>query len=650
MKNIRLTFSFLLLVTLWGMPMSELTAQPIELSSKSKKACKAYMKAASYYQAKDYAYALIELDRATNTDPYFIEAWMMKGDIKEDQKHIEEAISCYEKALEINPDFFPRNFYNLARLQLSLGKYADSKKNYEIYLSYPDPNPHLLPRIRFDLQCCDFAIWATGHPVPFDPQNMGDSINTQYNEYSPTLTVDEQTFIITRQRPRDEMTIHSLDFEEDFFISKRIEGAWGKARKMPSPMNSHGNEGAQCISPDGKFMYLTICNRADGYGSCDLYYSKREGDKWSTPKNMGNVVNSSTWDSQPTISPDGKTIYFASAREGTKGNMDLWKTTFVNGIWQKPVNLGDSINTSRGEMSPFIHPDGRTLYFTSNGHVGMGLNDIYFSRMDTAGNWSKPVNLGYPINTYKDEGFLIVNAKGDKAYFASDQLGGYGGLDLYTFELYEEARPVVVTYMKGVVYDKNTMGKLEASFELIDLATGDIVVSSSSDPVTGEFLVSLPNERNYALNVSLQGYLSFSENFTLKGEHDKTDPFLKDIPLQPLQEGAIVILKNIFFDFDKYELLPESRIELDRWVEHLSKNPRLKIEIGGHTDNKGSKEYNQLLSENRARSVYNYLIEKGIDKTRLTYKGYGLTMPIDTNDTEEGRANNRRTEFKVISF
>lgn len=625
-------------------------AQQYELSSKSKRAQKAYLKAAEYYQAGDLPFALIELEKATDTDPLFIEAWMLKGDIKEDQKLIPDAIKCYEKAIEINPDFFPRNFYNLARMELTIGLYDECKKNYEEYLSYPDPNKNLLTKIRSDLLNCEFAISAIKNPVPFDPKSMGDSINTQYNEYSPTLTVDEQTFIITRQRPRDEQTIHSLELEEDFYISKRSDSVWSKAKKMAPPMNSHGNEGAQCISPDGQFMYLTICSRSDGYGSCDLYYSKREGDKWSTPVNMGRTVNSGSWDSQPSISPDGKTIYFASAREGGKGNMDIWKTNFENGQWQTPVNLGESINTIKGDMSPFIHPDGQTLYFTSNGHVGMGANDIYYARMDSNGNFTKYVNLGYPINTYKDEGFLIVNAKGDKAYFASDQLGGKGGMDLYTFELYEAARPVTVTYMKGIVFDKNTRQRLEARFELINLETGQIVVQSNSDAASGEFLVSLPNEKNYALNVSREGYLFFSENFTLKYKHDATDPYIKDIPLQPVEKGTTVILKNIFFDFDKFDLLPASQVELTRLVDLLKKNAKMKIEIGGHTDNKGAKEYNQLLSENRAKSVYNYLIQNGIDKSRLSYKGYGLTLPIDTNETEQGRANNRRTEFKVIEF
>jgi outer membrane protein OmpA-like peptidoglycan-associated protein len=479
---------------------------------------------------------------------------------------------------------------------------------------------------------------------------MGDSINTRDNEYSPTLTVDEQTFIFTRQRPRDEQTLGTGKFEEDFFVSHWKSGAWSLARRMPPPINSHGNEGAQCISPDGQFMYFTICNREDGYGSCDLYYSKREGDKWSNPVNMGSTVNSGTWDSQPSISPDGKTIYFASAREGGKGNMDIWKTTLFNGMWQKPVNLGDSINTPRGEMSPFIHPDGVTLYFTSAGHPGMGGLDIYYARMDSAGNWHKPVNLGYPINSYKDEGFMIVNAKGDKAYFASDNLAGKGGMDLYTFDLYEAARPVSVNYMKGKVFDKKSGQRLEAHFELIDLQTSKVVVQSNSEKTNGEFLVSLPENRNYALNVSKDGYLFYSENFTFKSGHPQTDPLMKDIALNPIDTGIHIVLKNIFFLFDHSDLLIESQVELNRLVDLLNKNPKMKIEIGGHTDNKGTREYNQKLSNDRAESVYTYLVQHGIDKNRLSYKGYGMDKPIDTNDTEEGRANNRRTEFKVVEF
>lgn len=643
----RKTIIYTLLLIL--LPLAVLS-QGMQLSTTNKKAIKAYFKATAYYEAHDLAFADIELERALKADPNFIEAWMLKGDIKEDQKNPEESIKCYIKAIEINPDFFPRNYYNVARMEFGLGKYIACKEHYETYLTYPSPNPHLIEKINHELACCNFAIGAMANPVPFNPVNMGPEINTQYDEYSPTLTVDERTFIFTRQRPRDDMTVHQMSFEEDFFISNAIDTVWSPAQKMPPPINSHGNEGAQCISPDGQYMYFTICNKEDGFGSCDLYFARRQGERWSSPVNMGRLVNSSTWDSQPTISPDGTTLYFSSARSGTIGNMDLWCTRFANGAWQAPENLGPTINTPKGEMSPFIHPDGQTLYFTSNGHVGMGANDIYVTRMDTAGKWQEPINLGYPINTFKDEGFLIVNGKGNKAYFSSGLFKTDNGMDLYTFDLYEGARPVTVTYMKGIVYDKNTRQLLEAHFELIDLESGEIIVQSNSDPVNGEFMVSLPNEKNYALNVSREGYLFYSENFTLKGTHDRTDPFLKDIPLQPMESGVTVVLKNIFFDFDKFDLLPESQVELTRLVDLLKKNPKMNIEIGGHTDNKGSKEYNQLLSENRAKAVYTYLIDHGIANTRLSYKGYGLEKPIDTNDTDEGRANNRRTEFKVISF
>jgi outer membrane protein OmpA-like peptidoglycan-associated protein len=295
-----------------------------------------------------------------------------------------------------------------------------------------------------------------------------------------------------------------------------------------------------------------------------------------------------------------------------------------------------------------MHSDNQTLYFTSNGWTGMGGIDIYYSKKNDDGKFSKPVNLGYPINTFNDEGFLIVNAKGNMAYYSSDRQGGFGGLDIYSFELSEKVRPVAVTYLKGVVYDKNTGKKLKAKFELTDLATEKVVFESYSDQITGEFMVSLPTEKNYALNVSKDGYLFYSENFTLTGVYDKTKPYEKDIPLQPLAVGEVVVLKNIFFDFDKTDLKPESEVELQKLIEMLRKNVKMKIEISGHTDNKGTADYNQKLSENRSKAVYIYLIEKGIDKTRLSYKGYGLSKPIDTNDTEEGRANNRRTEFKVI--
>jgi outer membrane protein OmpA-like peptidoglycan-associated protein len=268
--------------------------------------------------------------------------------------------------------------------------------------------------------------------------------------------------------------------------------------------------------------------------------------------------------------------------------------------------------------------------------------------MDEKGNWSSPVDLAYPINTYADEVNLVVNAKGDVAYISSDKLGGKGKMDIYSFKLYKEAQPIMVTYFKGVVFDKDTKKRLEAKFDLTDLASGSVVSSSSSDPLTGEFLLSLPTEKNYGLNVSKDGYLFYSDHFELKGENSRAKPFIYNVPLEPIRVGQTVILKNIFFDIDKYDLKEESISELTRLIQLLKNNPQLHIEISGHTDNHGSADHNIVLSRNRAQAVYNYLIANGIAKERLSYAGYGMTRPIDTNDTEQGRANNRRTEFSVV--
>jgi outer membrane protein OmpA-like peptidoglycan-associated protein len=604
-----------------------------------------------YFQSKEMIECESNLLKALKEDDQFTEAHLMLAQIYEEQKKYEKAIASYNNVIDIDPDFFPNIYFSLADDEFSLGKYSDAQQHLKQFLTYEKIAPKMKQRGIFLLKCCDFAVVAVKNPVPFTPVNLGDKINSVKSEYSPSLTVDEHTLVITRLVSRNENTVHQQPFEEDFYISeKQADSSWGEMIRMSAPLNSHGNEGAQSISPDGQTLYFTICNRADGLGSCDLYISERKGKGWSTPVNMGIKVNTGVWDSQPSISPDGKTLYFSSARGGGKGKMDIWKTTKDdNGYWTSPVNLGDSINTEMSEMSPFIHSDGRTLYFTSTGHPGMGGMDIFYSKMDDNGKWSSPKNIGYPINTNNDEGYLIVNARGNKAYFASDKYGGSGGLDIYSFDLYEEARPTAVTYMKGTVYDSKSKKRLQAKFELIDLTTSNTIAQSTSDAQTGEFIVSLPSDRNYALNVSRDGYLFYSENFELKGNHSQLKPFMKDVYLQPIEAGSIVILKNIFFDFDKFDLKPESLVELNRLFDLLKKNPALKIEIGGHTDNKGTAEYNQKLSESRSRSVFDFLVNKGIDKTRLSYKGYGLTKPIDTNDTDEGRANNRRTEFKVVS-
>jgi outer membrane protein OmpA-like peptidoglycan-associated protein len=332
------------------------------------------------------------------------------------------------------------------------------------------------------------------------------------------------------------------------------------------------------------------------------------------------------------------------------GGNDIWYTVKqTDGSWSNPINLGAPVNTVGNEISPFIHPYGVTLYFCSDGHEGMGGYDFFVARKDPASSlFSEPQNLGYPINTVADERSLIISADGTRGYFASNQLGGLGQYDLYMFEIPQSVRPKPVTYMKGKVIDRKTRLPLQASFQLIDVESGKIVVESASDPMNGEFLVSIPPDKKYALNVSRNGYLFFSESYDVKA-NDSLRPFLVDIPLQPIEVGGSVVLKNVYFNTDKYDLLNDSKVELNKLVELLRANPTMKIELGGHTDNVGNKTYNQKLSENRAKAVFDYLVSQGIAASRLSYKGYGDTQPIADNSTEEGRALNRRTEFKVTA-
>lgn len=626
-------------------------SQTQPLSTKSGKAKNAYNKAMTLLDMRQNEACIQELDKAIIADPNFIEAYIVKGDAATELGKYDVAEKAYQMAIDIKDDFFIANYFSIAYVQYYQGKYESAKINFTKYLAASNEQYKTRKKAEDLIAVCNFAIEAMKHPVPFNPENLGDSINTAEDEYLPTLTADEQTLIITRRQPADRNTADpNAKLEEDFYISVRKNGQWSKAKNMGTPINTHGNEGAQCISADGQWLFFTACNREDGSGSCDLYFSYKAGNRWSVPVNMGSAVNSNKWDSQPSISSDGKTLYFASGRSGGNGNMDIWYTTLNNdNTWGVPVNIGKTINTDGNEMSPFIHPDNQTLYFTSDRHPGMGGSDIFYTRRLADGSWGKPVNIGYPINTVGDESSLIVSAKGDMAYFASTKLKGKGKFDLYGFELYEEARPTTVTYMKGKVYDKETNKRLAAKFDLIDLDTKVTVMQSTSNEGNGEFLVCLPANKNYALNVSKNGYLFFSENFSLKDNNNKTAPFLMDVPLLPIKVGEKVVLKNIFFETGSFDLKKESMVELDKLKSFLTVNKAMKVEISGHTDNVGDDKFNQKLSENRAKSVFNYLIANGIAAERLSYKGYGEIQPIDDNKMEKGKANNRRTEFKIVS-
>ena len=616
---------------------------------KSERAIRFFESGTRNFSLYYYDEAEDDLTKAIEVEPEFVEDYLVLADLYAVQKEYEKVVENYEKAFSLKPGFYPGGYLKLGKAYFNIGQYVSARKYLTEYAREYAKSPKDKSEAERLLQSCSFAEKAVQNPVPFEPVNLGDNINSDNNEYWPSLSADGQILVFTVLLPIDPLNSATrFNRQEDFYISYDTNGTWSVAEPLGPPINTPENEGAQSLSADGRMMFFTACNNPDGFGQCDIFYSEKSAGRWSRPMNLGSAINSSHSEKQPSISPDGRTLYFISDRPGGKGGFDIWISDYLgSGKWSKPKNLGDTINTTGHEQSPFIHADNKTFYFTSDGQVGMGGFDIFKSAKIDSGKWEKPVNLGYPINTWNDEMGLIVDAAGKKAYYSSTRDEKKGN-DLYYFELPESARPVSVSYMKGIVYDAEKGFPLGADFELIKLSSGKTSFKSYSDPNTGEFLVCIPAENDYALNVSRPGYLFYSDNFAFKGVHEISDPFHVNVPLQPIKEGVSVVLKNIFFETDSYVLKDESKVELEKLIQFLNTNESVIIEVAGHTDNVGTDEYNMELSLNRANSVVKYLINSGISGSRLVAKGYGETKPVTSNETKEGRALNRRTEFTIL--
>jgi len=634
-----------------------------EYSTQNKKAIKLYERAMeTLYQGKNDA-AMNGLEQALQEDDGFLEAHLVLADLMsnidiasmeengEPSRHYrDEAKRHYRAVVESKRNFFAPAWVNLGKLELYDRNYDEAIKCFETYLELDKRESETELDAKRGLKIARFRKEALAHPVPFNPQNLGAAVNSRDDEYLPSLTADGQTLVFTRRFPRKATTTANTKEEEDLYVSTLNNGQWSRAERMPEPVNSTDNEGAQCISQDGRIMFYTACNRNDGGGRCDLYMCVNKSGRWSKPRNLGSAVNSGAWEGQPTFSIDGRTLYFVSNRKGGHGGMDIWKTTFDGGQWTAPENLGPEINTEFDEMSPFIHFDDHTLYFSSNRPEGMGGMDLFVAKRDDNGRWTQPTNLGYPINTEGDDNNLIVSADGRTAIFASQRDGGQGKMDLYSFELPVESRPTVAICFKGRVSNAKDGQPVASDIRIIDLANGTTVANTSSDSKNGLYIVSLPAGKDYAFHVTANGFLFHSQNVERNNENgnEQWQPVTVDIALHPIESGERIALRNVFFETGRWEILPESEYELAKVVDLLTKNPTLKIELGGHTDNVGRPEANQRLSEQRAKAVYDYLINKGIPSNRLSYKGYGETQPVATNDTDEGRRENRRTEIKVL--
>lgn len=616
-------------------------AQPLpDGISKNKKAVELFNKAMGQYDLLEYANALDLLKSALNKDPEFISALDLMGQVFIKGENLPAAENIYLRIVKLNPDYWV-SYFELGEITFNMMKFDSAFNWYTKYLTYTGLPENRKLTAEKQLKSSRFAAQAVKNPVPFKPVNLGRGVNSQVSEYFPTLTADEQTMFFTVMDGR---------FQEDFYVSKFENGSWQEAMNLGPPINTPENEGASTTSADGQYLFFTMCQNPQNIGSCDLWLTFLKGDKWQPPIHMPDNVNTKYKETQPSLSADGKTLYFASNRPGGHGDMDIWKTTFEENHWTNPVNLGPNVNTPFDDECPFIHHDGVSLYFASDGWPGMGGRDLFLTRQTNDGNWETPVNLGYPINTTGHEEGLIINRSGTKGYFSSDKKTNpdhKGRVDIYSFDLPDNIKPGKASYVSGKVYDAETNQPIQTLVELTDLESSTLAGFCKSNQKTGNFLIVIPGNKNYGMHVNVEGYMFFSENFAIK-ESPSTNPHHIDVPLKKIRKGSTMALYNIFFEVNKFDLKPESDTELEKLLKLITVNNKLQIEIGGHTDNSGNEASNLTLSKNRAKAVYDWLIAKGIPAGRLSYKGYGSSVPAAENDTDEGKRKNRRTEIKIL--
>jgi len=601
------------------------------------KAKKLYTKSKDYIATRRTDKAIETLTLAIEKDPEFVDAYLLLGDLQYLKRAFAEAAQSMDQSIHLLPDYSSKPYYIAGMAYWETDQYDSCIARLSHYIKMATANESTRKKAKRIIKNARFASTAIKNPLPFEATNLGKNINTADHDYLPSLTADESILIYTKRLGGE---------NEDFFISHKEQGKWTPSEAMWSINQTISNEGAQSISPDGQTMYFASDRGSIHDINFDLFVSRRLQNGWSSPERLAAPVNTKYYESQPSISADGRSLYFVSNRPGGKGQRDIWVTHLgENGKWSEPINLDSCINTPFNEEVPLIHADGKTLYFGSDGHIGMGSGDIFLSRKEN-GVWGKAVNLGYPINTKGYDGSLFVTANGKTGYFSSDRAGGYGGFDLYRFPVPKSIRPLAVTYVKGRVFDAESQRNLSATVILRNL-------NDSTEPVIkthsykGNFLLTLSSGNDYSLSVEKEGYLFYSAHYTLN-QNSWQEPFLIDVPLKAIASGSVIILNNVFFETNASKLRPESYPELKRVVDLLQKNPELNILISGHTDSIGSKEQNQLLSTQRAESVAAYITARHIDTRRIKTIGYGEEQPLDTNQTESGRSKNRRVEITIL--
>lgn len=566
----------------------------------------------------------------------------------------EKSTSFLEKAFKLNKNVSEDIHYYLGSSYHMNMQFDKAVKEYQTAKIAAKPSDkEKTSDIDKKLMECKNGMEMIKRPVKVTIENIGSSVNSSFPDYAPVTSADESAMMFTSRR--DNTTGGGIDefdrlYYEDIYISANVDGKWSESKNMGNLVNtSNRHDATVALSADGQKLFIYLDDQLNGSGN--IYECDLKGTEWERPVKLGETINSKYHESSASLSADGTTLYFTSNRDGGFGKHDIYKCTWdeKNNSWGEAVNLGNVTNTAYEEHSVFIHPDGKTLFFSSEGHKSMGGFDIFKSRYDKKKNkWSKPENIGYPINSTDDDINFVISASGKHAYFSSYKKDGLGEKDIYIITYPDTAKTAVACILKGTIYDEITKKQLEAEIELVDNTLNQTIASFKSNSATGKYLISLPGGKNYGIAVKKDGYLFHSENFDIP-ETFNYQEFVKDVGLKSIAVGSKIILNNIFYDFDKATLRPESTSELERLISMLKEITTMKIEIAGHTDSKGADDYNLKLSQSRAQSVVDYLSSHGIDKSRINAKGYGKSKPIASNDTDEGRQLNRRTEFEILS-
>ncbi len=639
----------------------------------NKKALKAYQNGVDRKNKKEERESYLK--KAIELEPDYVDAnfayaeELIKNYIYENAA-FKPTEKYFKKVIEICPKYHSDPYYYLGFIYYEDEKWDDAAKYLKDFLNFKDDDikkyhksyDSFLIQAKKMLRYAKVYSEIFNHPVPFDP-NPVKGICTEKDEYLPIITPDDEEILFTRVQPyvtKDGIAGMTTDQQQELFsYSKRdkASGKFDKGHRMPYPFNKNGSEGGCTISIDNKHLFFTKCvNETGDAVNCDIYYSDLINGDWTEAKKVEGINDPVYWDSQPTLSSDGKTLYFASDRKGGRGGIDLYFTVqdLATGIWSKPENLGPVINTRGDEKSPFMHSDFQTIYFSSDGQPGVGGFDIFFSRKGEDGKWGEPKNIGIPINTKGDDLGFFVSTDGQLGYFASNNSGrtkgkAVGGYDIYSFDLYKEARPDEVAFIKGKVEDNGSGASKKFTVEVKDAVTQK-VTEALVDTLTGEYAVVVNNKKknDLIITVKKENY-AFSSQLLSKDSIINSKPFKVNMIVDTIKIGKTYSLNNIYYKTNSANLDPRSLIVIDEFVEFLKANPNVKIEVYGHTDNKGNPNANLSLSTDRAFTVRDLLLAKGIDEKRLVnFKGFGSSVPIAENTTESGRAKNRRTEFKIV--